>query len=86
MTPPVQKRTADPQPSRDEKKAQAWHKRRHPDTRADCWCCCPECQRENPHHLAARKAAVKDIFARIADSLASTRLPKPSEHEWPWAP
>lgn len=77
------KRTADTELSREEANAQAWHKKRHTGEAASpCWCCCALCRVGNPHDTDARRAAITDIFARIADSLATTRLPKPPASEW----
>jgi hypothetical protein len=60
--------------SRDERAAQTWHDRRHKGAYASCWCCCSACRMVNPRYDAARRAAVNDIFSRIADSIATARL------------
>jgi hypothetical protein len=72
----VVKRTSHDEQSRPEIAAQAWHDGRHPEGwRGTCWCCCPDCPATNPHHAAAMGAALRDIAARIEESVASQRPP-----------
>lgn len=76
-TPEVKGRKRDPEePSQAEKDAQAWHERNHADRMETCWCCCGACRALNPHNLAARRAALDDIAARLESSMANIRLPE----------
>lgn len=73
----ITKRTVDSRPSPAERAAQVWHAEQHGLTDDSCWCCCHLCRETNPYDLAARRAAVKDIMDRIADSVSSAKLAIP---------